>query len=311
MSFRPNSRVLAGGGGGVYEAKVLRVHEKNKSYVEDEEGKHIPAEQSSVPQSLIDVDTYYVHYKGWNNKWDEWVPNLRILEFNEQNLKIQQKLRDAQKSVHSKSKKGNQTNSNSPAPENAKKRSGGEITAPKRGRPKRRQESTKYNEVYIPMRPELKHILVDDWEYITKDHKLLTVPARVPVPQILKQFSAANSGGSDEDAHMTHENVNGLEIYFNRCLSLMLLYKVERLQYLELRKEHDNFAAADLYGVEHLLRLFALLPGLLAQTTMDGPSLSTLISQSVDFLDYITENMDSFANQYYYASPAYDAVARA
>ncbi|EDK37461.2 hypothetical protein PGUG_01559 [Meyerozyma guilliermondii ATCC 6260] len=311
MSFRPNSRVLAYHGPLVYEAKVLRVHEKNKSYVEDEEGKHIPAEQSSVPQSLIDVDTYYVHYKGWNNKWDEWVPNSRILEFNEQNLKIQQKLRDAQKSVHSKSKKGNQTNSNSPAPENAKKRSGGEITAPKRGRPKRRQESTKYNEVYIPMRPELKHILVDDWEYITKDHKLLTVPARVPVSQILKQFSAANSGGSDEDDHMIHEYVNGLEIYFNRCLSLMLLYKVERLQYLELRKEHDNFAAADLYGVEHLLRLFASLPGLLAQTTMDGPSLSTLISQSVDFLDYITENMDSFANQYYYASPAYDAVARA
>lgn len=310
MSFRPNSKVLAYHGPLIYEAKVLRMHEKNKSFVEDEEGKHIPTEQSSVPQSLLDVDTYFVHYKGWNNKWDEWVPILRILEINDDNLKVQQQLRETQKSLNLKLKvKLNRGKSSSPAPE-GKKRGASDNVGQKRGR-KRKQESARYNEIYIPMRPELKHILVDDWEYITKDHKLITVPSHTPVAKILKQYTEHNSGVSEEVDHVMFEYVNGLEVYFNRCLSLMLLYKVERLQYLELIKEHGDFSPADLYGVEHLLRLFALLPGLVAQTTMDSPSLNMLISQSVDFLDYIAESMDSLANHYYYASPAYDAVARA
>lgn len=307
MSFRPNSRILAYHGPLIYEARVIRVHGKNKSFVEEGDGTHSPVEQEAIPSSLIDVDTYYVHYKGWNGKWDEWVPELRILEINDANLAIQKKLREAQRAPPKLKLKMGKTAGKSPVPDTEKKQGSGD--ASKRGRGRKRGDSSRFNEVYLPMPTPLKHILVDDWEYITKDHKLLPVPATVTVSKILQKF-AAQHRASKEDT-ILHEYVTGLEFFFNRSLSLTLLYKVERLQYLELRKEHGDIAPADYYGVEHLLRLCSLLPGLVAQTTMDGPSLGTLVSRTVDLLEFISVNMEDFANEYYYASPAYDAVARA
>lgn len=55
---------------------------------------------------------YYVHYKGWKNtyvkcslldgstidkeySWDEWVHETRVLKYTDTNLKLQQRLKDA------------------------------------------------------------------------------------------------------------------------------------------------------------------------------------------------------------------------
>lgn len=41
----------------------------------------------------VELDTskksplYFVHYKGWNNRWDEWVDDSRLLELNAANRK--------------------------------------------------------------------------------------------------------------------------------------------------------------------------------------------------------------------------------
>jgi hypothetical protein len=69
----------------------------------------------------------------------------------------------------------------------------------------------------------------------------------------------------------------GLTLYFDRSLGANLLYRFERAQYLELQKEHaakkeerrgagrkrgdgdaeaGEWKASDVYGAEHLLRLF-------------------------------------------------------
>ncbi|KAJ3286433.1 Mortality factor 4-like protein 2, partial [Borealophlyctis nickersoniae] len=52
---------------------------------------------SSSPQvlktQLRDDNPYYlVHYKGWNNKWDDWVPEERTLEITPENLALQHEL---------------------------------------------------------------------------------------------------------------------------------------------------------------------------------------------------------------------------
>lgn len=39
---------------------------------------------------------YFIHYKGWNNKWDEWVNDDRILEVNTANMKQMTELKDLQ-----------------------------------------------------------------------------------------------------------------------------------------------------------------------------------------------------------------------
>lgn len=41
--------------------------------------------------NISQVDLYLIHYNGWSQKWDEWIPETRILKFNEVNLKVSAK----------------------------------------------------------------------------------------------------------------------------------------------------------------------------------------------------------------------------
>jgi len=50
----------------------------------------------------------------------------------------------------------------------------------------------------------------------------------------------------------------GLKGYFDMALGKMLLYRFERAQYAEIRKEKGEEAKmSEVYGTEHLLRLFS------------------------------------------------------
>lgn len=53
------------------------------------------------------------------------------------------------------------------------------------------------------------------------------------------------------------EIVDGLRCYFDKALPAMLLYKEERQQYKEVID--DGASPSDVYGAEHLLRLFGTL----------------------------------------------------
>jgi mortality factor 4-like protein 1 len=64
------------------------------------------------------------------------------------------------------------------------------------------------------------------------------------------------------------ELCDALKLYFDKALPLLLLYQQEQPQYAALQKKHPGKTPCELYGVEHLLRLFVKLPSLLAQTAM-------------------------------------------
>ena len=120
--------------------------------------------------------------------------------------------------------------------------------------------------LFIP--DALKSILVDDWEKVTKEQKLAAVPAPTPVTQFLNEFYAAEAEHrrpGSADADILEEVIAGVKEYFNKSLGRILLYRFERQQYYEVHKqiesghgEHAGKTLCDMYGCEHLLRLFGM-----------------------------------------------------
>lgn len=125
--------------------------------------------------------------------------------------------------------------------------------------------------VKIEVPDHLKAILVDDWENVTKNLSLVPIPADHPVSEILSTYFEEEKGkrrlGSAE-ADLLEEVVQGTKDYFEQCLGKLLLYRFEREQYFRLHqameKGKDEFEGrplkdkkiADIYGAEHLCRLF-------------------------------------------------------
>ena len=112
----------------------------------------------------------------------------------------------------------------------------------------------------------LKGILVDDWEHVTRDLQILSLPAKHPVREILDTYFEEEKGkrrlGSAE-ADLLEEMVAGMKQYFDKTLGKMLLYRFEREQYFRIRQAMDkgdpefkDKAIGDIYGPEFLARLF-------------------------------------------------------
>lgn len=118
--------------------------------------------------------------------------------------------------------------------------------------------------LFIP--DSLKSILVDDWEKVTKEQKLATVPSPTPISQFLNEYyksEANNRRPGSADADILEEVIAGVKEYFNKSLGRILLYRFERQQFYEVHKqiesghgEHGGKTLCDMYGCEHLLRLF-------------------------------------------------------
>ncbi|XP_017067784.1 nuA4 complex subunit EAF3 homolog [Drosophila eugracilis] len=66
--FVDGERVLCFHGPLIYEAKVLKT------------------KPDATPVE------YYIHYAGWSKNWDEWVPESRVLKYNDDNVKRRQEL---------------------------------------------------------------------------------------------------------------------------------------------------------------------------------------------------------------------------
>ena len=121
--------------------------------------------------------------------------------------------------------------------------------------------------IRIPCPDNLKSLLVDDWENVTKNLLLVKLPSKTPVNLVLDTYFEEEKGkrrlGSSE-ADLLEEVVAGVKEYFDKCLGRILLYRFEREQFFELRKlwegavggEWEGKGPGDVYGAEHLARLF-------------------------------------------------------
>ena len=129
--------------------------------------------------------------------------------------------------------------------------------------------------LFIP--DSLKSILVDDWEKVTKEQKLSAVPSPTPINQFLNQYydsEASTRRLGSADADILEEVIAGVREYFNKSLGRILLYRFERQQFYEVHKwiesghgEHAGKSLCDMYGCEHLLRLFGESTSISVRTT--------------------------------------------
>jgi len=285
LTFNEDEKVLCFHGPLIYEAKILKGELWENKQIEKDNGPH-----------------YFVHYKGWKQTWDEWVPESRVLKYNEVNLKRQSELKAsvaAQK--HSKYHEKKITD-----------------TGTDRGRKRlkdvaKEEEFVKKPEIKIVIPDLLKLQLVDDWENITKDQKLVSLPRKPNVAEILDDYKKikVNTDSKDASNDVILEMLNGIKQYFDKALGNILLYHFERQQYVQIIKDYPNKEMSSIYGAEHLLRLFVQFPQLLAYTNMDQDSMTLLKDQFTEFLEYMADNKKKiFQIEYENASPTYISLVK-
>ncbi|ANB11976.1 Eaf3p [Sugiyamaella lignohabitans] len=338
------TKCLAFHGPLLYEAKIIKSYnpavKQAMSRAPPSEGGEKKADISDLPSEFKEKVAYFVHYKGWKSTWDEWIAADRVLQWNEENLRTQKELKQAalaavnqnktkKTAASSSSTAGAATNgvSGSLAGETSSKRkdapkeeSGLSFSrSHKRSRPsgqddlEREEDFIKRLEINIMVPDSLKSLLVDDWEYITKEHQLLSLPQKPNVVEILKKYrdSKPKMRVGSSEAEILDEVISGLKLYFDRSLGNMLLYRFERQQYLEIRKAHPDKEMSELYGAQHLLRLFVSLPNLIALTNMDPQGVSVLKDHLEDCLQFLAKNRDQlFTKAYENTSQRYEAFAK-
>ena len=187
--------------------------------------------------------------------------------------------------------------------------------------------------IRIPLPDVLKSMLVDDWEWITKDLRLVPIPHAMPVSTLLSDYHASEAPkrrpGSAE-ADILDEIVQGVREYFDKSLGRILLYRFERQQWHEtltkMNKDPSDESAiksvtvpatedgkpeetfslslagktpSDVYGAEHLCRLFVSMPELIAQTNMDAQSVAKLKEELGRMTKWLANNWRKYEARAY------------
>lgn len=382
LKFAEGEKVLCFHGPLIYEAKALK-----STITKDKQIK------------------YYIHYAGWNKNWDEWVPENRVLKYNEANVQRQKEVFKQHSNAAGKNKKstpkgkkgegagatskdgtasgssesrastpskdlnttplaapstsgrGNRSKPTTSTPV-AKDSDGSakeDTTAPSAGNkdettkeepPKKKRGGSTSNasdksngsgvgtsnnpittpastststgnslqnrldtcveneetflskvEVKIKIPDELKQCLADDWDAITRQHKLLDIPAKITVQDIVDQYIAFKKTSKSTNASKEvaiNDVLNGVVEYFNVMIGSQLLYKFERPQYAEILQQHPETPLSKLYGGFHLLRLFVKLGSMLGFSALDEKSMQMLLVHLHDFLKFLVKNSATY-----------------
>ncbi|KAL1969524.1 hypothetical protein VTN77DRAFT_8962 [Rasamsonia byssochlamydoides] len=304
LTYQRDERVLCFHHEILYEAKILDI-------------RHTDPEDRKSPYE------YLVHYKGWKNTWDDWVPQDRLRKFTEENRELAATLRrDAeaalrQRSGHKGSKK--RAGSDRDSGRGSEER---QSSVPARGTKRARDNEIEREDqfhsrpsVRITLPDNLKAILVDDWENVTKNQQVVALPAPIPVNVILDTYAEEERAKrtNPADLDVLEEVIMGIKEYFDKSLDKILLYRFEREQYRLLRQRWEASSGdftdkgpLDIYGAHHLVRLFATMPELIAQTNMDQQSTNKLREELSKFTLWLSRNSEKyFSNKYINASSEY------
>lgn len=160
-------------------------------------------------------------------------------------------------------------------------------------------------EMPLPLPMALKKQLVHDWEMVTQQPMQLVPLPRAPcINQIIINY--VNSIYlSPKETFRVVTLFEGFEHYFNQVVGLILLYDNEQAQFENLKVTHPDVRFSEIYGAEHLLRLFVRLPTLLAQATLTDDDRKKTQSHLVDFTQFLRKHHSNyFLSDYGTAEPA-------
>lgn len=254
--------------------------------------------------------TYFVHFLGWNTRWDRWVQESLLQEPTEE-LRLQAVAQEV------KAKKLKQAKVQEKEEKKRKKR---ELDGD--GRSKRRYDGGPSWEDYCELPFTLKTVLVDEKERIMRIsyngpkagvdtnfspghwkplHDVHSLPSSVTIKTVLNHYIKVKKKEVDtpeavEAAEKKARTfVNGLAKLFEDALPVCLLYHPERAQYLTLRDDPSTKGkrATEIYSCEFLLRLFVRLPVLLEQTPSDAASRKEMGQQLQELIVLLQKNRQS------------------
>jgi len=230
---------------------------------------------------------YYVHYQGWSDKFNDWRPyhdDDELHKHDEEGKRIYQEAKIKLKAEKEKGKA-------KPAPPP-------EVEDKKKGRRGVREGDdtlddevsvgSGHGEVKLKISGFLKKQLITDWESVTRQHRLVTLPRPMTVRALLAEYESTKVK-QESSLQMCKEIVNGVEQYFERALGTVLLYRFERPQYKMMQQKNPGKPMSHIYGAEHLLRLFVKLPSLLAYTKLEPKEAVVMGSKLNDLLTWLNK----------------------
>ncbi|KAJ5655931.1 Chromatin modification-related protein eaf3 [Penicillium longicatenatum] len=152
--------------------------------------------------------------------------------------------------------------------------------------------------IRIVMPDNLKSLIVDDWERVTKNASVVQLPHDKSVYQILQDWRADEVPKRHPfDISVMDEIIAGLSEYFEVVIDKLLLYRYERHQYRVLKKRffgNKEKTPLHVYGAEHLIRLLSILPELLAQTNMEYKSTGRSHEELSKFAIWLSRNSEKY-----------------
>ena len=239
---------------------------------------------------------YKLHYSGWSTHWDEWVPESRVLKMSDDN-------RAAQKERVKEFQRAHKRKRTEVAAVAAAAAAAGTASAAVAAKKPKANGSGPVDEslvaevkdmLRLPHGAKLK--LIEDWEHITREKKLVELPSSPNVAQLLADFTALKARKTSHE-RLYAEVQEGVCSYFNQALPTILLYKYERRQHRDLKERFDDMTQC--YGAEHLLRLFVKFPELLSRCNMQREHLTVLLTKLQELLKFLLANKGKyFASEY-------------
>lgn len=260
-------------------------------------------------KQVNDTIHYFLHWNGWSKKWDEWVPEDKIIEKTEANI-------IKMKENNTKIKESNRR-SKEPKAAKPKKEKKEKVGRKKKGGKKRKRgeasdddveevddtveldsERAGKHEIKLKIPGQIKKYLITDWENITRTKLVTKSPASHTITKIFTEYLESKTKNK-ENHEVTHEVLEGLKEYFNKSLGALLLYRFERPQYTDLQKEMEASQPCNLYGAVHLSRLFVKLPELLSHTKMNTADKTLLQSKLGDLMKWLAKKPQFFEGDEY------------
>ena len=169
------------------------------------------------------------------------------------------------------------------------------------------KESPNESPIKVNLPESLWEILQNDCIEITQNKKILDIPLQFTVTGILEMFLSEH-----RDEPGIDEFVDGIGRYFNKALGLLLLYRFERQQYLDIYHDFaskspgegtaSDFRPSQFYGFVHMLRLLTKVSEHVPHQDSTAESLDKVNEQLASLVSFLDSNRDSFFSRTDYAT---------
>jgi len=286
--------------------------------------------KAKILDSKFDEETnewqYFIHYDGWNKKWDTWAQGDALQKRTEKSEELFNKMTAVAKKSEKRSGGSKKRSTTTPsdltaqmqlsAADDSLDSSSTTATSKENKRSRKRQRTdsieklkTFENKVVIEIKlpDEIKTCLSHDWQLINHENKLVNLPCQPTVEEITNLYRQTKSAKpKSTESEQTNHFAESIVTYFDTALSTMLLYGLEREQYKQMQETHelgDKVQASNVYGVVHLLRLMSQLGTILAYSPLEQTEVDFLLVYIDDFNRFLEKNLKTWINDDQYVKP--------